>query len=153
MRSVNQFKMFAQPIRIRRLSAKVLLVWLFALAMGIVNACVIAPQSMPAAGTMGSTAAVQPTPGDHNGGCPECPDEDSTGISQGSCAKFCVDESSSVPTAKQAFDPWPALGIAVVPTMALAVVDPEPRVHDRPDGAPPLQARISIPIAYLRLTL
>lgn len=51
------------------------------------------------------------------------------------------------------FDPWPGLGIAVVPTMGLAVVDAGLRPADQFDGAPPRRAPIPIPIAYLRLTL
>lgn len=137
--------------RIRRLAAKVLLVWLVALVSGIVNACVLAPQAM--AGKAAMVMAMQPAAADHLGGCPDCPDEDSAGVGVGPCAKFCVDESSSVPSAQHAFDPWPALGIALVPTMALSVAEPAPRATDRPDCAPPVRARIPIPISFLRLTL
>ncbi|MBL8351099.1 MAG: hypothetical protein JNL87_12405 [Burkholderiaceae bacterium] len=147
--------MFAQPPRVRRLAAKLLLVWLFALATGIVNACVIAPgmHSMTSQGRTDEHAAVQPAAGEHAAGCPDGPDDDSAARSQGPCAKFCADESSGVPAAKQAFDPWPALGIAVVPTMALAVADAGPGPVDRLDGAPRRRASLPIPIAFLRLTL
>lgn len=148
-----QSEMFAPHARTRRLAAKVLLVWLFALASGIVNACVIAPQAMPAKAAMAGVVPMQPAAADHRGGCPDCPDEDTAGVPTGPCAKFCVDESSSVPSAQHAFDPWPALGIALVPTMALTVAEPAPRATDRPDGAPPVRARIPIPISFLRLTL
>ena len=145
--------MSASHARIRRLAAKVLLVWLFALATGIVNACVIAPQTMAGKSAMAGAVAMQSVPADHRGGCPDCPDEDTAGAPGGPCAKFCVDGSSSVPSAQHAFDPWPALGIALVPTMALSVAEPAPRATDRPDGAPPVRARIPIPISFLRLTL
>lgn len=41
--------MFTQPQRLRRLAVHVLLVWLFALGTGIVNACVVQVQLHPAA--------------------------------------------------------------------------------------------------------
>jgi hypothetical protein len=150
--------MFAHPLRIRRLAAKVLLVWLFALATGVVNACLIAPTAhatgmsdMLSMG--GQQAGSQPDSVEHQPGCSNCPDEDSAGISKVSCAKFCVDESTSVPAAKLAFDPWLGLGVAVVPTMALAVVAPASMAAQRPHDAPPPPARTPVPIAFLRLTL
>lgn len=146
--------MFAHPQRVRRLAAKVLLVWLFALATGLVNACVIAPASMSGMAGMGDMhAASQPVSMDHKAGCPDCPDDDSPGISQGPCAKFCVDESTSVPAAKSAFDPWLGLDVAVVPTMALSVVAPAPFPAQRYLDAPPPPVRTSARIAFLRLTL
>ena len=146
--------MFTQHARIRRLAARVLLVWLFALATGLVNACVIAPASMSGMASMGDLrAASQPASMDHKAGCPDCPDENSSSVSQGPCAKFCVDESTSVPAAKLAFDPWLGLGVAVVPTMALAVVAPASMAAQRPHDAPPPPARTPVPIAFLRLTL
>jgi hypothetical protein len=137
------------------MAAKVLLLWLFALASGIVNACVIAPGLHAAAtkAAMAGTSTMASMPGADMAGCPDCPDDDSGASPTSACAKFCVDGSSSSPTAQQVFDPWPALGIAVVPTMALSVVDTQPRAAARPDSAPPPLARASIPIAYLRLTL
>lgn len=146
--------MFAHPQRVRRLAAKVLLVWLFALATGLVNACVIAPASMSGVAGMGDLhAASQPASMDHTAGCPDCPDEVSSGIWRGPCAKFCVDESTGVPAAKSAFDPWLGLDVAVVPTMALSVVAAAPLPAQRDLDAPSRPARASVPIAFLRLTL
>lgn len=137
--------------RVRRLAAKVLLAWLFALATGLVNACVITPASMSGRGDL--PAALQAASVDHHSGCPECPDEDSPGLLQGPCAKFCADESTSVPAAKPAFKASLGLGVAVVPTMALSVVAPAPLPAQRHLDAPPPPARTSVPIALLRLTL
>ncbi len=124
--------MFAQTARVRRLAAQLLLVWLFALATGIVNACAYAPMA-------------------HAPGCAECPDAHPAGASQ-ACAKFCADESTSVRVVKHAYDPWIGLDIAVVPTMALSVVAPAPMPELRhPDERPSL-ARIPVAIAFLRLT-
>jgi hypothetical protein len=144
--------MQARHARVRRLAAQVLLVWLFALATGIVNACVISPQAMTGKAVTIGAVAMQATPADHSGDCPDCPDASSPGAAHGPCAKFCVDGASSVPSAKHAFDPWPALDIAPVPTMALTA-EPAPRAADRSDAAPHPLARLSVSIAYLRLTL
>lgn len=145
--------MFAQHAHIRRLAAKLLLVWLFALASGIVNACVIAPHAMADKAAMAGSVAMQPAAADHRGGCPDCPDAETAGAPTGPCAKFCVDESSTVPSAQHAFDPWPALGIALVPTMVLSVAEPASHDTHRPDRVAPMPARIPIPIVFLRLTL
>lgn len=149
--------MLTQSARVRRRAAQVLLVWLFALASGLVNACVIAPQlysvkteqrQAPISDAMSSAAGQM----DH-AGCPDCPDEGTTSVSPGPCGKFCLDESSSVPTAKLVLDPAPALGIALVPTLALSVAEAAPRLVPRPDASPPPKARVPVPIAFLRLAL
>lgn len=124
--------MFAQTARARRLAAQLLLVWLFALATGVVNTCFAAPMA-------------------HAPGCAECPDAHPAGAAQ-ACAKFCADESTSVRAAKHDYDPWMGLGVAVVPTMSLSVVAPAHVPDRRPHDAPPTAARIPIAIAFLRLT-
>lgn len=134
--SARTASMSARHTRIRRLAAQVLLLWLLALVSGIVNACVIVPQAMQA----------QPAAHEACGACPEQHQP-----AHGACAKFCADESSSLPSAQQAFDPGPALAIAPLPTMALA--EPALPALERPGGAPPPRARIPIPIAFLRLTI
>lgn len=149
--------MLSQTARVRRLAARVLLVWLFALASGLVNACVIAPQlysfkseqrqAPKSDAVSGATTQVE------HAGCPDCPDEGTTSVSPGPCGKFCLDEASSVPTAKLALDPGPALGIALVPTMALSVAEAGPRLVPRLDASPPPKARVPVPIAFLRLAL
>lgn len=149
--------MIAQTARVRRLAAQVLLVWLFALASGLVNACVIAPQlysleSGQREAPMSDAMAGAPAQMVH-AGCPDCPDEGATSLSPGACGKFCLDESASVPTAKLALDPGPALGIALVPTLALSVAEAGPRLQPRSDAAPPPKARVPVPIAFLRLAL
>lgn len=128
--------MFAQTARVRRLAAQMLLVWLFALATGIVNACAMAPTAH--------------APMTHAPGCDACPDAHPAGAAQ-ACAKFCADESTSVRAAKHDYDPWMGLGVAVVPTMALSVVVPAHVPDRRPHDAPPTAARIPVAIAFLRL--
>ncbi|MBL8287832.1 MAG: hypothetical protein JNL85_07605 [Rubrivivax sp.] len=138
--------MFARTARVRRIAAQVLLGWLFALATGLVHACVVAP-GLPA------VTMEQPEPMDHAGGCPGCPDDEASALTPGACGKFCADESSGVPKAKLALDVSPALGIALVPTAGLWAAEPALRPMRRPGAAPPSLARIPVPIAYLRLTL
>jgi len=145
--------MIAQQARIRQLAAKVLLVWLFALATGIVNACVIAPMATHGPDPMAATSAIHPDHSGSHAGCPDCSDDDTEDHGQATCAKFCVEESSSVPAAKHAFDPWLGLDVAVVPTMALAVVAQPPFAAQPRSSAPRPLARVPVPIAFLRLTL
>lgn len=147
--------MFTQTARVRRLAARVLLVWLFALATGIVNACVIAPgmHTMKGERSAAMSMAAPQAQAEHAGGCPDCPDEATAAQPLGPCGKFCIDESSSAPTAKLAYDASSALGIALVPTMGLSVAEPRHVPAARPDSAPARQADIPVPIAYLRLTL
>lgn len=141
--------MFTQHARIRRLAARVLLVWLFALATGVVNACVVAhglrdaPAHEPHAAAAGS-----PMPHEH--GCANCDDEGGTGPS--ACAKFCDNESSSVPSAQSVFNPWLGIDIAPVPTMALAAAPAGFGLEVRPESAGPPATPVPVPIAYLRLT-
>jgi hypothetical protein len=146
--------MFAQRNLIRRLAARVLLVWLFALATGVVNACSVThgpyPASMPAGGV---AAAAGDKAGAHAPGCPGCEDEEAGDGHPPGCAKFCAEEASSVPSAKHAFDAQPVLGIALVPTMALAVAVPVRGLAAHGDGVPLSLPRVPARVAYLRLTL
>jgi hypothetical protein len=144
--------MFAQTARVRRIAAQLLLAWLFALATGIVHACVIAPAAHAPAMAVPADphATAQPVSADHRPGCGECPDPHPAGASQ-ACAKFCADESTSVRVVEQAFDPWTGLDIAVVPTMALSDVALAPVPAQRHPDAPPSLARVPAPIAFLRL--
>lgn len=146
--------MFTQRNVIRRLAAKVLLVWLFALATGLVNACVIAPGTH-ASVSLGASAAS----GDehdqavHQPGCPNCDEDGSPVDHPPGCAKFCADESSSVPAAKVVFDAQSSLAIALVPTMALSIATPVRCEAASGSDVPLPPPRASVSIAYLRLTL
>lgn len=146
--------MFTQRSFIRRLAAQVLLVWLFALATGLVNACVIAPGLHVSLGLGADVAS-----GDgheqalHQPGCPNCDEESSLVDHPPGCAKFCADEASSVPAAKSVFDAQSSLAIALVPTMALAVAAPMGRAAALGSEVPLPPPRASAAIAYQRLTL
>lgn len=122
-----------------------LLVWLFALATGIVNACVVEPVLRHAA--LSSTQQLQHAAGSvgHEHQIPHA--------DQPPCAKFCDDESASAPAVTQQVNPPNPVWLAPPPTLSLAVLSaPEP-VGAFHAGYEPLRARIPIPIAFLRLTL
>jgi len=145
---------FIQHSFIRRLAAKALLVWLFALATGLVNACVIAPSTHASVGLGAASVSSNGHDQDlHLPGCPNCDEEGSSADHPAGCAKFCADESSSVPAAKSVFDAQSSLAVALVPTMALEVAA-QVRTAAAPGddvGLPP--PRLPVQIAYLRLTL
>lgn len=152
VRQAKETAVFAERHCIRRLAARVLVAWLLALATGIVNACVIMPgaHELVPGHALGAT---QHTAVEHNAaGCHGCEDDDAAQAMPGGCAKFCADESSSVPAAKQVFDPWQSLDVALVPTMALAVAGPAHGLAACADGVV-LPQPLCVPIAYLRLTL
>ena len=131
-----------------------LLVWLFALGSGVVNACLVAPALQHAvrsatrgAQGVGQAQAVQPT------GAAVGHDHQNPRTDQPPCTKFCDDGSASAPTVKQQDDPLHAVGLAPPPARTAAM-----RPLQQPVGEPHvergrLHARVPIPIAFLRLTL
>lgn len=157
--------MLAQRNRLRRLATQLLLVWLFAFGVGLVHACEmkslllavagagVTADSLAASNTVGALDAEDETaadaPADH--GC--CPDNGSGGPADASCAKFCADESHSLPPAKQGHDPAPVLDVAPVATLALAVAVIERGRADPPEAAVPPPDPTPVAIAFLRLTL
>ena len=146
--------MFGPRKRLRRLAACTLLVWLFALTTGIVNACVVEPDLRHVA------LSAQHEPRDAT---PAHPHEHAAATvghehqtPQGdtpACAKFCDDESASVPTVKQQTDLLNAVWLATPPTGSLAVQATHESVGGYRAESRLLHARIPIPIAFLRLTL
>ena len=124
-----------------------LLVWLFALASGVVHACVGASQVLPAAaGAVMADVALDAV------ALPDCMTHQAdAGLS--ACLKFCDDESNGVAVVKVAASPQAAAALAVWPTLALALQAAcDPLDLPRAEPAPP-PAAVSVPIAFLRLTL
>jgi hypothetical protein len=78
--------------RLRRTARATLMVWLFALAAGVVNACALAPAGPAQRGDTPAELAVRgpdaAAPAGHEGH-----DQDSGKVS---CLKFCDDESSAI---------------------------------------------------------
>jgi hypothetical protein len=154
---------FCSTTRLRRLAARVLLLWLLTLGAGIVHACLMAPvQARMAAepassGHHDAAAADGAAPGaapSHHGCCPDATDGDGAGLPDTSCAKLCADEAHSVPAPQHDFDASSALALAVLPTMALAEArSSAPAEAWQPGGAPPTARSGVVRIAFVRLTL
>lgn len=142
--------MFAQRRQLRRLAGHLLLLWLLALSTGIVNACVVGPEGRHA-GLLG-VQAVQTVHDGHaaDGTGHHTPD---TQPDNAACVAFCGDVSTTVPAVKAAAadlaklcsppltDPSFDLQAALA---AVGVAGAEPG---------PMQARVPISIAFLRLRL
>lgn len=137
-------------LTVRRLAAHVLLVWLFALTSGVVNACVIVPGAhgpVDVAGHAGHPALP------HDAGCGHAHDPgDGRDAPPPACAKFCADGSSSVTPAPSVFNAGLGIDVALVPTMALAGLPPDPGVAVEGLAAAPPAAPVPIAIAFRRLT-
>jgi hypothetical protein len=130
--------------RVRRLAVHVLLVWLFALTTGIVNACVVTVASIDAAALVATEAKVQHPGGHHH---------ESDHVNP-PCERFCDESSVIPPAAKQQGDfengSWPAMGPVSSPF--------QPRASFLAKGAldsESIRWRATIPfsIAFLRLNL
>lgn len=121
-----------------RLTARLLLAWLLVLASGVVNACVLTPGASPRA--MGAV------------GCTHCPDADGQPAAGTACGKFCADDAGGLQVAQPAYDAGAALGMAPLPTLALALATEAAAPVLRPAQAPPPLARVPARIAFRRLT-
>lgn len=131
-----------------------LLVWLFALATGVVNACVTEPQVQHAlladahehhhAGTstrdVGNDAAPQPQP------------QRTLAADKAPCIKFCGEKASGVSGTTPGFDLWPMAWLAI-PTMPgqRPMAAERGTLRQRAD-APAPSGRVPLTIALLRLT-
>ena len=129
---------------IRRQAAALLLAWVFALVSGVVNACIVGLDAGGAEHLEGHGHSWVTAETHDHGPMPEAATP---------CAKFCDDESSSVPpapasTGQVSFGAW----IAPTPLPAWTA----PARHDGPAAVIGRTAdgpgRIPIPIAFLRLT-
>ena len=138
--------MFGQRQRLRTIAARVLLVWLFALATGFVNACLVEPaQAAPDAHHHAHALAEADHAAADSHGVPDA--------NKASCQKFCADEASSVPATKHTLDPGPAWGPALLPALPLwAVAGDSGDAFARADTGPP-PGRVPIRITLLRLAL
>lgn len=126
--------------QLRRWAARMLLVWLFGVVVGVANACVLAPElehaSHPAVAEHNSSDS-RHGPGDKAPGA--------------NCQAFCDLSSSAVPSQSVAVDQVALAAIAVgFATVAVPVAQPLRLQRVTPahrNSAPP------IPIAFLHLAL
>lgn len=143
--------MYGQRRWLRQVASQMLLVWLFALTSGIVNACIVAPEGRHAelmAQWQDEVAGAHALH-DHGAAADEAPPEN-TALAP--CAKFCADESSSPPALNLMVDPHQPLWLASAPTLALAAQVALAALPESDAPVAPVHARIPIPIAYQRLT-
>ena len=143
--------------RLRRLAAYVLLVWLFALGSGIVNACVVAVELRHV-----EHAAVQ-VQHDHgamavHAGAPEHPhpgahDDGGSNLAQPPCERFCDGPPAAPQGDKQSGNPLGAAWLAAAPLPSFDFPPLARASATTPDAGPRWVATIPIPIAFLRLTL
>lgn len=138
--------MFGRRKQLRTLAAYMLLVWVLALATGVVNACVVELSA--------AVSGVSPMRGHHHDPDGTPPDQHQPPSSEKvACIKFCGDEASGVPTAKLPFDAGSFPGLALLPTLSMPTsADEAWLLVVRADSGPPLE-RVPIPIAFCRLTL
>jgi hypothetical protein len=147
--------MFGQRQRLRRTAALVLFGWLFALAAGIVNACVVEPQlrhgSVSAPNnSQHSTVAANPL---HDAHAPGGSDHPSPHTGKAPCVKFCDEPSTVAKTLQLQIDPFSAAWLAPLSADPLPVeAKPLPAGGFRASHAL-WRPAIPIPIAFLRLSL
>jgi len=144
---------FGNRKHLRRWAARVLVVWLFGIATGVVNACLVQVSSDlgPAIEHAGKAEHAQ-----HLGGARASPNQhaqhdDEAGAGKANCQDFCEKSAVSAPGLKSPFDsfdvgPAPVFASVAMPAAKPAsVLQPAARFDGR--AAPPIL------IAFLRLAL
>lgn len=134
--------------RLRRFAACVLLLWLFGLASGVVNACVVASGLRHAAHAAALEAAH-----DHAayGGDAALAQHDHE--EQRPCERLCDEPVAPTQADKQQSSPLTGFWLAAAPLAALPHWQAGPRRGPLPRAEPASRAAVPIPIAYLRLAL
>lgn len=143
--------MFGHRQRLRTLASHMLLVWVLALMSTVVNACIVVPHGAAA----GAVPAVQ------SGAAQAHPCHDAAGAqdpqqpkgAKSACAKFCDEDGSGATSAQRVTDAMASVGVALVPTMALAVRPPLQAAAVKHASGDSLPACVPVSIAFLRLTL
>lgn len=130
---------------IRRQAAALLLAWVFALVSGVVNACIVGLDAGGAEHLEGHGLSWAAAERHDHGPMPEAATP---------CAKFCDDESSSVPPAPSSTSQI-SFGAWMAPAPLPAWTAPARRDGGDAVAGPAVQGqgRIPIPIAFLRLAL
>lgn len=140
--------------RLRRLAACVLLLWLFGLTSGVVNACVVASGLRHAAHVATVEAArdraAQPAHAatalglqcDHDGHDDAPP-----------CERLCDEPVAPAQADKQQASPLSGFWLAAAPLVAVPQWQPAAPRAPLPRAEPGSRTAVPIPIAYLRLAL
>lgn len=142
-------KFFADTRTKRHTAFVVLLVWLFALASSVANACFLESDQLPSRAAQKSAAVTVPAlAGAHaQSGAGTGHHDDSDGAKE-SCLKVCDDGTHTLPKAYAGVDhndPGPAPLVATLWTESPNVVSAPSRLDDRaiPIVGPPLRVRYS----------
>lgn len=157
--------MFRNSRQLRRWAARVLLVWLFGVGLGVANACWAGIHFQPGAVHPASAAAQQVAGGEE--ATPECalhgasqadaqqdggPGPGHDGQARSNCKTYCDGFSVSITPLKTSLDNMPAHAMPVATTSLAAPVAGASPVHllmSRRDPGP----ATPITIAFLRLAL
>ncbi len=94
---------FGQRQRLRRFASGMLLVWLFALSAGVVNACVVAPELARQETVAAASHQHDATPGHHqetSAGAAE-PQDKAPAVGAAACTRFCAEPAASATASKQ----------------------------------------------------
>lgn len=135
--------------QLRRFAASVLLLWLFGLGSGVVNACVVASGLRHAA----HAAALQATH-DHGGAHATTALHDHEGREdQPPCERLCEEPVAPAQADKQQASPLSGFWLAAAPLASLPQWPDMAGSAPLPRAEPAARRAIPIPIAYLRLAL
>ena len=146
-------KLFLNTRAKRNTTFMVLLVWLFALASGVANACLLEARETHAHIATAEYSEAAHTPALSPGHAATVPDhDDGSHAAKAPCLKVCDDGSHSLPKPDLKVaqpDPRPAPLVAVLWTPAMAVIVAPGQVDDRQ----PAIAWLPIRVRYSRLAL
>ncbi len=137
--------------RLRRFAASVLLLWLFGLASGIVNACVVTSGLRHAAHAVALEEAHDH--GAHAVAGHAAGHDDDSNLSQPPCERLCDEPAAPTQDDKQQSTPVAGLWLPAPPLAAVQTWDAPPMRFALPPSDPAERAGTPIPIAYLRLAL
>lgn len=142
-------RLFSNSRAKRNTALAMLLVWLFALAAGVANACLLEPPGPHGHGAKTLTSGAVPAA--PHGGVAAVHDNEPE-LSKAPCVKFC-DGGSQSPVKHQTTldpsDPSPALLVAVIWTAPVPVLSAQRRMA----GLQPATSGLPMRLRYSRLTL
>ena len=147
--------MFSRPQRLRRLAFQVLLVWLFALGTGIVNACVVQVQVREASHAVPHDHEEMQAALDEIQVAAALPDshEHETDNTQPPCKRLCDGPTAAPQTEKQPSNPLSGFWLAPAPLPAISFQPSIPSDAVAPSTHVRWRKAIPISIAFLRLAL
>jgi hypothetical protein len=140
--------------QIRHVAARVLLILLFALGVGIVNACVLEPELRDGIATAAHSGHDHTSSNEsHDGHGNGVLGDSAPHGDKSPCGKFCDETSVGAQNSKQQIDPFNAVSLGPVQSESIAVEQASAIVG--PLATDPIRWRQAIPIsiAFLRLTL